>query len=250
MSGVTSSSGHLHCELLRLLFLSAHRETKEYYRLFGMPARPTRTLSDINARHSTLALNGKQVSSSRRLLPYASTSTLMAALSPWAAHTSHMPHTLLASSLPPFLITSSLPAPVIECPGGLLIQPPLALALCSTVLLLLSPALRPLPFTLTSPSLPVLDKSSRVEPGATGERAGLTLEPVCKRRWLWQDTSSWSSNILARIRWICLSRSKIPARGSAALFSHWRGCLSRLRFSGKLYGGPCHAYSSVDGRCC
>ena len=53
-------------------------------------------------------------------------------------HTSHIHRTLLVSSPPPFLNTSSLPAPVIKCPGGLLIPSPSALALCSTLLLFLS----------------------------------------------------------------------------------------------------------------
>ena len=39
MPGVASTSGRLHSELLRLLFLQAHRETEEYCRLFGMPAQ-------------------------------------------------------------------------------------------------------------------------------------------------------------------------------------------------------------------
>ena len=36
---MASTSGRLHCELLRLLFLQAHRETEEYCRLFGVPAQ-------------------------------------------------------------------------------------------------------------------------------------------------------------------------------------------------------------------
>jgi hypothetical protein len=60
---------------------------------------------------------------------------LSSSLSP---HTSHIHRTLLVSSPPPFLNTSSLPAPVIKCPGGLLIPSPSALALCSTLLLFLS----------------------------------------------------------------------------------------------------------------
>ena len=39
MPGVTSTSERLHCELLRLLFLQAHRETEEYCRLFSVPAQ-------------------------------------------------------------------------------------------------------------------------------------------------------------------------------------------------------------------
>ena len=39
MPGVASTSGRLHCELLRLLFLQAHRETEEYCRFFGVPAQ-------------------------------------------------------------------------------------------------------------------------------------------------------------------------------------------------------------------
>ena len=39
LPGVASTSGRLHCELLRLLFLQAHRETEEYCRLFGVPAQ-------------------------------------------------------------------------------------------------------------------------------------------------------------------------------------------------------------------
>ena len=65
-------------------------------------------------------------------------------------HTSHMHRTLLASSPPPFLNTSSLPAPVIKCPGGLLIPSPSALALCSTLLLFLSFSLSPRYSTLFS----------------------------------------------------------------------------------------------------
>ena len=57
---------------------------------------------------------------------------LLAATSP-SPHTSHIHRTLLVSSPPPFLNTSSLPAPVIKCPGGLLIPSPSALALCSTL---------------------------------------------------------------------------------------------------------------------
>jgi len=48
-----------------------------------------------------------------------------------------------SSSSPPFLIISSLPAPVIQCPGGLLIPSPSALALCSTLLLFISLTLSP-----------------------------------------------------------------------------------------------------------
>ena len=39
LPGVASTSGRHHCELLRLLFLQAHRETEEYCRLFGVPAQ-------------------------------------------------------------------------------------------------------------------------------------------------------------------------------------------------------------------
>ena len=39
MSAVASTSLRLHCEVLRLLFLQAHRETEKYYRLFGVPAQ-------------------------------------------------------------------------------------------------------------------------------------------------------------------------------------------------------------------
>ena len=39
MPGVAITSGRFHCELLRLLFLQAHRETEEYYRLFGVSAQ-------------------------------------------------------------------------------------------------------------------------------------------------------------------------------------------------------------------
>ena len=39
MPGVASTSGRLHCELLRLLFLQAHRETEKYCRVFGVPAQ-------------------------------------------------------------------------------------------------------------------------------------------------------------------------------------------------------------------
>ena len=39
MPGVASTSGRLHCELLRLLFLQAHLETEKYCRLFGVPAK-------------------------------------------------------------------------------------------------------------------------------------------------------------------------------------------------------------------
>ena len=52
-------------------------------------------------------VKGKWVSSSRKSLSCASTSTPTAALS--QAHISHMYRTLLASSAAPFLITSSLP---------------------------------------------------------------------------------------------------------------------------------------------
>ena len=123
--------------------------------------KPTRILSDTNARHSTLALRGTWDSSSRRPLPCASTSTPTAALSPWAAHTSHTHRTLLASSPPPFLNTSPLPAPVVKCPGSLLIPSPSALALCSTLRLFLSPTLSPRylyttpPFSAVIKQLPV-----------------------------------------------------------------------------------------------
>ena len=63
--------------------------------------------------------------------------------SSWAAHTSHIHRTLLASYPPPFLNTSSLPAPVIKCPGGLLIPWPSALALCSTLIFFFSFTLSP-----------------------------------------------------------------------------------------------------------
>jgi len=38
--GVASTSGRLHYEHLRLVFLQAHRETEGYYRLFGVSAQP------------------------------------------------------------------------------------------------------------------------------------------------------------------------------------------------------------------
>ena len=119
MPGVASTSGRLCCELLRPLFLQAYRKTEKYCRLFGLLKRA--------AFYS--GIRGKWVSSSRRLLPCAPTSTLTAAWSTWAAHTSHTARTLLASSPPPCLITFSLSVPVIKCPAwGHLIQSPLALA--------------------------------------------------------------------------------------------------------------------------
>ena len=41
MPAVTSTSGHAHCELLRvsILFLQAHRETEEHFERSGLPAR-------------------------------------------------------------------------------------------------------------------------------------------------------------------------------------------------------------------
>ena len=138
MPGVASTSGHLHCKLLRLLFLQAHRETEEYCRLFGMPAQTNQDSFRYKRAAFYSGIKGKWDSSSRRLLPCASTSTPRAALSPWAAHSSHIHRTLLISSPPPFRITSSLPALVIKCPGGLLISSPSALALCSTLVLFLS----------------------------------------------------------------------------------------------------------------
>ena len=51
-------------------------------------------------------------------------------------HTSHASR--LLSSPSNFLISSSLSAPVIRCPGGLLIPSPSTLAPCSTILLFLS----------------------------------------------------------------------------------------------------------------
>ena len=39
MPAVASTSGHVHCELLRLLFLQAHRETEEYFERSGLPAQ-------------------------------------------------------------------------------------------------------------------------------------------------------------------------------------------------------------------
>ena len=82
MPGVASTSGRLHCELLRLLFLQAHRETEEYCRLFGGPAQPNQDVFRYKRPtfYSGLALRGKWVSSSRRPLPCASTSTPTAAL--------------------------------------------------------------------------------------------------------------------------------------------------------------------------
>ena len=145
MPGVASTSGRLQCQLLRPLFFpsgpSGNGETSFRHASANQPG-----FFPIQTRGILLwDLRGKWDSSSRRLLPCASTSTPTAALSPWAAHTHHTACTLLASSPPPFLNTSSLPAPVIKCPWGLLIPSPSALALCSTLLLFLS-------FTLSRPS--------------------------------------------------------------------------------------------------
>jgi len=114
--------------------------------------KPTRILSDTNARHFTLALRGMWVSSSRRLLltqlPCASTSIPTAP----CRHGPHTYHTRLARSSPPLLLLPNhlLPVPVIKCTWGLLIQSPLALARCSTLLLLLSHAFSPRYSTLFS----------------------------------------------------------------------------------------------------
>ena len=39
MPAVTSTSGNVHCELLRILFLQAHHETEEYFERSGLPAQ-------------------------------------------------------------------------------------------------------------------------------------------------------------------------------------------------------------------
>ena len=139
MPGVASTSGRLHCELLRLLFLQAHRETEEYCRLFGVSAQTNQDSFRYKRAAFYSGINGKVG------LIFAKAAALRINInsdgSPVAigrTHTSHIHRTLLTSSPPPFRITSSLPALVIKCPGGLLIPSPSALALCSTLLLFLS----------------------------------------------------------------------------------------------------------------
>ena len=39
LPAVTSTSGHVHCELLRILLLQAHRETEECFECSGLPAQ-------------------------------------------------------------------------------------------------------------------------------------------------------------------------------------------------------------------
>ena len=39
MPAVTSTSGNVHRELLRILFLQAHRETEEYFERSGLPSQ-------------------------------------------------------------------------------------------------------------------------------------------------------------------------------------------------------------------
>ena len=39
MPAVTSTSGNVHCELLRILFLQAHRETEEYFERSGLSSQ-------------------------------------------------------------------------------------------------------------------------------------------------------------------------------------------------------------------
>ena len=88
-------------------------------------------------------------------------------------HGPHTHHTYIApfsprdSSPPPFLNTSSLPAPAIKCPWGLLIPSPSALALCSTLLLVLS-------FTLS----PRYSSFSSCNKTAAGKRKTLSCRPL------------------------------------------------------------------------
>ena len=43
MPAVTSTSGNVHCELLRILFPQAHCETEEYFERSGLPRNMTQT---------------------------------------------------------------------------------------------------------------------------------------------------------------------------------------------------------------
>ena len=145
MPGVASTSGRLHCKLLRLLFLQAHRETEEYCRLFGVPAQTNQDSFRYKRAAFYSGIKGKVdlIFAKAAALRININSDGSPVTAPWAAHTSHMHRTLLTSSPPPFRITSSLPALVIKCPGGLLIPSPSTLALCSTLLLFLSFTLSP-----------------------------------------------------------------------------------------------------------
>ena len=56
MPGVASTSGRLHCELLRLLLIHANQETEEYYRLFEVPAQANQD----SFRYKRVAFSGIQ----------------------------------------------------------------------------------------------------------------------------------------------------------------------------------------------
>ena len=103
MPGVASTSGRLHYELLRLLYLQAHRETEEYCRLFGVPAQTN--LDSFRYKRSAFysGMKGKVG------LIFAKAAVLRINIntdgSRHGPHTHHMHRTLLASPLP----FSSLP---------------------------------------------------------------------------------------------------------------------------------------------
>src|SRR6056300_162548 len=141
MPGVASTSGRLHCELLRLLLIQAHRETEKYCRLFGVPAQTNQDSFRYKRAAFYSAIKGKVgliFAKAAALRININTDGSPVAMGRTHINTSHIHRTLLTSSPPPFRITSSLPALVIKCPGGLLIPSPSALALRSTLLLFLS----------------------------------------------------------------------------------------------------------------
>ena len=146
MHRLASTSGRLQCELLHLFFFfQAHRETKECYRLFGMPAQANQDF--FRFKRAAFYLGIKRNAGKVGLI-FAKAAALSINIntdsSPVAMGRTHMARTLLASSLlPP---SASLPPsqfPFLECTEGHLIQSPLALAPCSTLFLLLSHARSP-----------------------------------------------------------------------------------------------------------
>ena len=132
------------------LSLQARREPEEYYRLFGVPAQTNQDSFRYKRAAFYSGINGLVG------LIFSEAAALRINIntdgSPVAMGRAHITHAsmLLASSPPPFLNTSSLPAPEIKCPVGLLFQWPSALAICSTLLLFLSPTLSPRYSTLFS----------------------------------------------------------------------------------------------------
>src|SRR6056300_308777 len=119
MPGVASTSGRLHCEILRLLFLQAHRETEEYCRLFGVPAQTNQDSFRYKRAAFYSGIKGKVGLIFAKAAPAHQHQRRRQP----CRHGPHMHRTLLASSPPPFLNTSSFPA-LFKCPGGLLIPSP------------------------------------------------------------------------------------------------------------------------------